>query len=74
MKITFSHDVWREKRLIELVSKLREKDVINEINELHDHKGTLIVTWYKKPDRDKINIVDNTWDVEFNEYETKHLW
>lgn len=58
---------WRLTRLERLAGVLLGKDeaMFHQIVELHDHKGTLTVTW--KNDIGKIYLVGWAWQDVFNE-------
>jgi len=74
MKITFDHEKWREKRLVEVQQTLIGKIDTRLIKEINDHKGGLTVTWYKKPNQYQQQIVTNVWQNDFNEVAIVHVW
>jgi hypothetical protein len=47
-------------------------DLINKINHINDHKGTLNVYWSIEPNEFEKNQLLKLWDV-FNEYEIEHF-
>jgi hypothetical protein len=44
------------------------------INNIHDHKGCIQVTWDVKPTRALIATINMIWDNDFNEIETEHIF
>jgi hypothetical protein len=44
-----------------------------QVTRLYDHKGTLTVTWSRKPTEEQRELVDGFWDSVFSEPDIEHV-
>jgi len=66
----FDDEPWRLERLTKLEASL-PKNVVADIEGLHDHKGCLSVNWRQVPRSEQVLVVINGW-AEQNEVASNH--
>ena len=73
--ISANRETSRLQRMADVARRVFGADpgVGDKIDTLHDHKGTMTVTWFRRPTEHDRKVVQQAWEAEC-ECDIEHVW